>query len=168
MKKLEMRSMRLPAWVCVVFALLGFMSTPVVAADKAILTLIHTSQGERVQKHYSYDDLLAFEQQVFTTNTPWTAGPNQYQGPKLTDVLEDAGMLGQKDLLMTALNRYTAELTPHFTNLAVLVIQQDGQPMPVRNKGPVWVLLPLDDMPDEQIQDNYLQMVWQLKSIEAR
>jgi hypothetical protein len=52
-----------------------------------------------------------------------------------------------------------------FTYDVILAVLRDGEVMSVRDKGPIWVIYPMDDYPE--LQDDVFngRLVWQLKSI---
>jgi hypothetical protein len=42
----------------------------------------------------------------------------------------------------------------------------DGKPMSVREKGPVWMLFPYDDVAAYRTEQTYARSIWQLNRIE--
>jgi hypothetical protein len=43
----------------------------------------------------------------------------------------------------------------------------DDRPMSVRDKGPLWVVYPFDDVPAYQSETIYSRSIWQLDRIEV-
>jgi hypothetical protein len=43
----------------------------------------------------------------------------------------------------------------------------DDRPMSVREKGPLWVIYPFDDVPEYQNETIYSRSIWQLDRIEV-
>lgn len=139
------------------------------ASDRVILTVASVASDATTYKHYTFAELdEGFEQHSFVTNTPWTDNAYSYSGPKLSDVLEANNVDMSGKFMLQALNDYRAELTEDMIQEAILAVRQDGKPMKIRHKGPIWVMLPLDDRPDLSQHHFYGQMVWQLKAIEYR
>lgn len=107
-------------------------------------------------------------QHSFSTRTPWYASVRRFTGPLLRDVLAAAGASG-RSLRVTALNDYRVDVPwddaqRHDLTLARLL---DGQPMAVRDKGPLFMLYPFDAEPNLRSAVYYSRSAWQLKSIEV-
>ena len=49
----------------------------------------------------------------------------------------------------------------------ILATRHDGALMPVRDKGPIWVLYPMDKEPALRTETIYTRSVWQVKSIDV-
>ena len=41
----------------------------------------------------------------------------------------------------------------------------NGEPMSIRDKGPLWIIYPFDDNPDYQTEVIYSRSIWQLDQI---
>ncbi|WP_051560176.1 hypothetical protein [Marinobacterium jannaschii] len=117
--------------------------------------------------HFDFEMLEQFPQHSFVTNTPYTKHPHEYRGPRLLTVLEHAG-IANKQLTATALNKYSVTLSGSELKQAILAIRQDGKKMRIRNKGPIWLMFPLDTVPGLDKPDVHQQMIWQLRSISAQ
>jgi hypothetical protein len=104
----------------------------------------------------------------FTTRTPWYSGPRQFTGPLMRDVLDSAGAQGSV-LRVSALNDYRVDVPFDDAQRHELILARllDGQPMPVRDKGPLFMVYPFDDHPELRSAVYYSRSVWQVKSIEV-
>ena len=107
--------------------------------------------------------LDALPQHSFATSTIWTEGVTEYQGVLLSDLLVALGASGQT-IKATAINDYqieipVAELAADGPLLAYLA---DGEPMSVREKGPIWVIYPYDAVPAYRSEQTYARSIWQL------
>lgn len=117
---------------------------------------------------YRRSDLALMRHVTFATTTIWTEGRHEFSGVPLSDILKDAGVLvGNVDLY--AANDYVAtvplnEIEPDIPIVADLL---DGEPMSLRDKGPLWVVYPYDSDPKYQSETTYTRSVWQLVRIEA-
>lgn len=113
--------------------------------------------------------LKQLPQHAITTATPWTEGESQYQGIKLADLFLYLGAKPKK-LYASALNHYSIEFDYKAVEQypVILARTKDGQPMKVRDKGPLWILYPMTDHPELNSADHHSAMVWQLRSIEVR
>ena len=47
----------------------------------------------------------------------------------------------------------------------ILAVLRDGEPMSVRDKGPIWVIYPMDDHAELRDDSFNGRLVWQLKNI---
>jgi hypothetical protein len=103
------------------------------------------------------------------TATPWTEGVQRFEGPLLADVLAAAGASGDA-VLVRALNDYEAEI-PLATVAEVpmiLATRRDGMRMEVRDRGPLWIMLPFDERPELNVDLYYRFSVWQVAEILVR
>ncbi len=112
--------------------------------------------------------LAALPQHSFTTTTPWYANARRFSGPLLRDVLAAAGAQG--DLLrLIALNGYRVDMpyvdTQRFDVLMARLL--DGQPMAVRDKGPLFVVYPFDSLRELHSAIYYSRSAWQLRRIDV-
>jgi hypothetical protein len=117
--------------------------------------------------HFDMAMLERLPQHRFRTRTPWYAAAREFTGPLMRDVLDAAGADGRV-LRVSALNDYRVDVPiedahQHDLTLARLL---DGQPMPVRDKGPLFMIYPFDDHPHLRSAIYYSRSVWQVKSIE--
>lgn len=108
-------------------------------------------------------------QHSFSTNTPWHAGPTRFTGPLLRDVLAAAGANGSK-LVAVALNDYKTDIP--FTDAAryeVIVARLlNDKPMPVREKGPLFIVYPFDSKAELKAETFYNRSAWQLHQLQVQ
>jgi hypothetical protein len=112
--------------------------------------------------------LQALPQKSFTTQTPWDPKPVTFSGPLLRDVLQLVKAKGQH-IRAVALNDYRVKLPvsdarDHDVVVAVLM---NGQAIPVRTKGPLFIVYPFDAKKELQHKTYYERSIWQLKAIEV-
>lgn len=113
--------------------------------------------------------LQALPQHSFTTQTPWYAEPVKFTGPLLRDVLAAAGAKGE-GITAIALNDYRTEIP--FSDalkydLIVATLMND-QPMPVREKGPLFLVYPFDSKAELQAATFYNRSAWQLRTLQIK
>lgn len=112
--------------------------------------------------------LAALPQHSFSTRTPWYPAARKFTGPLLRDVLAAVGAKGQT-LRAVALNDYKVTLPVEDCKRYPVVLARlmDDQPMPVRDKGPLFIIYPFDS--DEALRSEryYSRSAWQLKHIEV-
>lgn len=135
---------------------------------KVVLTLsgqiTEKNQGDTAV--FTMAMLEKLPQHSFTTQTPWYPKPVEFSGPLLRDVLKAAGAKGSK-LEAVALNDYKTEIpsqdaTQHDVIVARLM---NGKPMPVREKGPLFIVYPFDKKAELNAEAYYNRSAWQLARI---
>lgn len=137
----------------VVLTLSGKLAKPN-AGDRAVFDM---AMLERLPQH------------SFTAKTPWYPQPRKFTGPLLRDVLAAAGAKGQM-LKAVALNDYVVDIPfedaqQHDVILARLL---DDKPMPVREKGPLFIVYPFDSKPELRNAVYFSRSAWQLKAIQVQ
>jgi hypothetical protein len=126
-----------------------------------------TNEGQLAQ--FDMPMLAALPQHSFSTRTPWYPQARRFTGPLLRDVLSAAGAQGST-LRLLALNDYRVDMPfedaqRHDVLLARLL---DDQPMPVRDKGPLFVIYPFDAQPELRSAVYYSRSAWQLRTIDVQ
>lgn len=159
------------------FAVVGALTTSVaVAGDlaKPQGQVVLTVSGSISNKNdgdtavFDLDMLRAMPSETYTTTTIWTEGVQELKGVPLIALLEELGADG--DTLKTiAINDYAVdfpidEVEP---SRALLAYSNFGEPMSVRDKGPLWIVFPFDEGAEYQTEINYSRSIWQLSSIEV-
>lgn len=105
----------------------------------------------------------------FVTQTPWDPKPLKFTGPRLKDVLALVKGTGTH-LVAVALNDYkisipVADLEQHDVLLAHQIDETD---IPVRTKGPLFIVYPFDSKPELKAAKYYERSIWQLKALELQ
>lgn len=126
--------------------------------------ILNKNEGDRFV--FDMAMLETLPQHRFRTRTPWYAEAREYTGPLLRDVLDAARAHG-KTLTAYALNDYkvaipVSDAMNHDVIVARLI---DGKPMPVRDKGPLFIIYPFDEKSELRAQTYYGRSVWQLREI---
>lgn len=102
----------------------------------------------------------------FTTVTPWYSGPVTFEGVPMTKLLATVGAYGDR-VGVIALNDYTTEIPiADFQEFGVLLaLKRDGKYMPVRDKGPLFIVYPYDSNAELKQQKYYSRSAWQVAKI---
>ena len=105
----------------------------------------------------------------FETSTPWYTGATRFEGVPMRTLLQAVGAKGEA-VLATALNDYTTEIPiADFTQFNVLLaLKRDGAYMPVRDKGPLFIVYPYDSDKRLQSQTYYGRSAWQVSQLVVR
>ncbi|MBA4264865.1 MAG: hypothetical protein C0453_07285 [Comamonadaceae bacterium] len=111
----------------------------------------------------------ALPQHSFTTRTPWFDKPVQFTGPLLSDVMNAVGAKGSV-LMATAINDYTIAIPMDDVTRRKVIMARliDGKAIPVREKGPLFVVYPFDSDAALRTSTFYERSIWQLKALEVR
>lgn len=126
-------------------------------------------RAEGGEHHFTLAALEALGLTSLQTETPWTQGSQTFSGVPLEQLMRAVGARGE-ELVCTALNRYHT-IVPRrdgTENGALLATRLLGQPMRVRELGPVWLVYPWSARPDLQNQTFHERAIWQLRHIEVR
>jgi len=156
-------------------ALLGaFATAPALALDAPKERPILTVSGKIGVKNagdvarFDMKMLEALPQQTFTTRTPWYDKPVKFTGPLLADVLAAVKASGNT-VSAVAINDYKISIpvadTKHKPIVAILL---DDKPMPVREKGPMFVVYPFDSSAELRSSTFYERSIWQLKALDIQ
>lgn len=110
--------------------------------------------------------LEALPQTSFRTSTPWYNEPVTFSGPLLRDVLAALKANGT-EIRATALNDYRITIPFSDTQRFDMIVatRMNGQHMPVRNKGPLFIVYPFDRQPELRRATYYERSIWQLKAL---
>lgn len=111
--------------------------------------------------------LDALPQGRFEGETPWTKGNTVFTGPLGAALLDAVGASGTL-MRVSALNDYAADVpvSDFREHAVILATRRDGTLMTVREKGPLWVIYPMDREPALRIETAYIRSVWQISSID--
>ncbi|MCI0753061.1 molybdopterin-dependent oxidoreductase [Teichococcus vastitatis] len=152
-------------------ALAGVVARPATAAvlaaptQKPILTISGKinvrNKGETAQFDRAMLESLGMTS--FETTTPWYQGTARFDGVRMDRLMETVGAFGER-VLAYALNDYSTELPiSDFRKYNVLLaLKRDGAYMPVRDKGPLFIIYPFDSDPELKHQRFYSRSAWQL------
>lgn len=136
------------------------------ASSSSLLQLILPDKRETTLDEAA---LAALPQVEFETATPWTLGTHRYRGPTLKSVLAAQQVDSASAIDVAALNGYQqrVDLSLFAKVPLTLVRYQDDKPLTRRNKGPLWLLVPLSAHPDMDVSAIHNNMVWQVIRIEV-
>jgi hypothetical protein len=134
------------------------------ASEKILLQVNSVSQAVNAQ--FTLEQLLQLPQHEIRTNLPWADTAHTYKGPYLEDVLALANVSGHW-ITMYALDRY--QIDYNFDRIKkykpILALTVDRKRLTIRTKGPIWVILPMDDYAELDAAVYHDYMVWQLVKI---
>lgn len=160
------------AVAAVVLAVLPSMAAPLARPSGEPVLIVsgkiaQTNVGETAA--FDMTMLEALPRRVTETETPWTKGKTRFEGPLGAALLDSVGASGTT-LRIVALNEYAVDVPiEDFRKWPViLATRRDGRPMPVRDKGPIFVIYPFDADRGLWNETYFARSAWQVKSIEVR
>lgn len=106
---------------------------------------------------------------MLRTTTPWTEGVPAFKGVLARAVLERVGAKG-KTVRAVALNDYAFEIaaSDFHEYQVILASEMNGQELTPRDKGPLWIMYPLDSFSGREKQEVELRLVWQLSELHVQ
>ncbi|MBB5703890.1 hypothetical protein FHS76_003803 [Ochrobactrum daejeonense] len=137
-------------------------------AGKPILVISgnisNTNVGNTAQ--FDRDMLEALGLQTIVTANPWYDGRIRFEGVSMEKLMTLVGAKGTK-VTAVALNDYTSNIPmDDFRNFnVILALKRDGNYMPVRDKGPLFIIYPYDSDPQLQRQTYYTRSAWQVAKL---
>ncbi|WP_349370107.1 hypothetical protein [Salinarimonas sp.] len=156
---------RLRALATAVLVLLAASAAPAGAAGLE-LVWIDRSGAEQARRTLSTDEAEALGAVEIATSTPWTQGVVRFSGPTLAALaaLEGGEVVEAR---LQALNDYSIDVPAEDWAAydVVLASRADGARMRVRDRGPFWLVYPLDSDPALQTQRYHARMIWQVRRI---
>ncbi len=156
-----------------VFCLLVFalLAQACRAGDDPVLLVVsgkisHFTDSARGVYEFRESALMALPQTSLVTATSWTPKAT-FSGPLVRDILNKVGAYGHQAQFV-ALNDYTysipvSELVKY---RAILARRFNQQPMNVARYGPLWLMYPLEQMPDSAKGPALdAKLIWQIDGL---
>lgn len=135
---------------------------------EVLLTLSGAVQNETADGVVTLDlDMLkAMGTAEFTTSTIWLEEEATFTGVALRDLLNYAGATGST-VTAIALNDYEIEIpvAEIEDDTPIVAYWLNGEEMPSRGKGPLWIVYPYDQNTAYQSEVVYSRSIWQLDRI---
>ena len=138
------------------------------AKGKVILSITGNVAEKNTAKAAVFDlaMLEKLPQRSFTTMTPWDKQPIKFTGPLLRDVLAAAKATGTT-IKAAALNDYQSSIPLDDAQKfdVILAHKMNDADIPVKTKGPLFIVYPYDTDPELRSTTYYERSAWQLKSL---
>lgn len=111
--------------------------------------------------------LAALGEAEFTTGTPWSEQPQRFRGPSLHSLVTALG-LTTGTFTARALNDYSipVPVSEGVPGGPILAMEIDGQILSLRERGPLWLIYPFDQVPAYRSEVSYIRSIWQLTQLE--
>lgn len=110
--------------------------------------------------------LEALPSRVVETHTPWHRDKGRYEGPLIRDLLDAVGAEGDC-LRIRALNDFEAQapLADFYEHDVILALSRDGEPLSIRDFGPLFIVYPFDAHPELLTEAVRFRSVWHVEQI---
>lgn len=151
----------------------GFVAvafTAPVAWAENVMTVIATGGNAPVEYSYTLDDLDAMAQVEIVTSNEFSDGAMTYSGPLARDVIPalDEGQF--TTVLVSAINDYQIEipLSDFIEYDVVLSTRVNGKRLSRRDKGPIWIMYPIDAHPELRNALINSRLIWQAVKMELQ
>ncbi len=137
-------------------------------AAKKMLTITgsitNTNEGDAAVFDRAMLEALGME--GFETSTPWYDRPVRFEGVRMQRLMQAVGASGTR-VIAIALNDYAIEIPmADFERYGTLLaMKRDGVDMPVRDKGPLFIVYPYDSKPELKSQQFYSRSAWQVAKL---
>ena len=171
------RSLRFLVAAVLCIAFLAASSTPRAASDlerprgQVLLTVTGDIARRNSADGAQFDRAMldGLGSATLRTSTPWTEDVAEFWGVPVRAVLDRVGARGTS-VRAVAFNDYAIDIPiSDFRDYPVLLAaEQDGRRLTARDKGPLWIVYPLDDMTDGRNRLIERKMVWQLVELHVQ
>jgi hypothetical protein len=113
--------------------------------------------------------LKAIGEVTFDTSTPWTEGVQTFTGVPLGAFLKSIEAEAVT-LSAVAVNDYSVQIpmSEALGEAAIIAYERNGEPMSIREKGPLWIVFPYDSALKWRTEEVYSYSIWQLISIDVK
>lgn len=139
------------------------------AASDPILTLANPRLfGPTTSLGFDRETLENMPHRVLSTRNDYVDGVGTFRGPLAFDVIDLIGRAGSHRVRMSALNGYYVDIDLDEIRKyqPVLALEMNGTRLTRRDKGPIWLMYPMDDHPELQDPSYNSRLIWQMYMIE--
>jgi hypothetical protein len=127
-------------------------------------------------KHSNGDGIASFDREMLEalgmvkldTETYWTDGLQQFEGVPAKAIFELVGVT-EGQLRVHGIDDYSASVPVEdmYEHRTLIALKNHGEYMKIRNKGPLWLVYPLDERQQLKKKQINSRSVWQLSMIEV-
>jgi hypothetical protein len=123
-----------------------------------------TNNGDKAE--FDLEMLHALGTRAMSVTTSWTDGTQEFSGALMRDLMSAVGAKG-KTVEAVALNDYTYAIDIEDFSLypVILATKLNGKILKIRDKGPLWIVYPLDRFSTAEKDSIERRMVWQLRRL---
>ncbi|MEM7057134.1 MAG: molybdopterin-dependent oxidoreductase [Pseudomonadota bacterium] len=141
------------------------------ASEETLLTLKNPRiDGRHGVITFTRADLESLQQQEITTTNDFIDGEATFRGPLAYALIDQIGRAGAKLVRLTAANDYFVDIAIQelLDYGAILALEMNGKGLTTRDRGPIWLMYPIDQFEELQNPSMNNRLIWQLKTIELQ
>ncbi|MGR5162856.1 oxidoreductase [Vibrio owensii] len=131
---------------------------------------IQFSSPENSNVVVTLNDLESLPQTTYITELPWLETPAEFDGVKLSTLLQHTLGNIPQHVEVRALNDYHSDLSREdiLRYQPIVAYKQNHNYIKIRNKGPYWLIYSMSEHPELDNAQYHAQMVWQINRISAK
>lgn len=139
-------------------------------AEKLLVLKNPRIPGIHGEISFSRADLESLEQQQIRTSNDFVDGIATFRGPSAYALIDQIGRAGAKTVRMVAANDYFVDIEIEELERygAILALEMNEERLTTRDRGPIWLMYPIDQHEELQISAINNRLIWQLQTIELR
>lgn len=139
------------------------------APKERVLTTVYAKDG-KVLLELTESSIASFKKDGFKATAPWYKQTHQFDGISFADVLTKAGVGAKETLVVIAWDKYKIEMPAAdvFETNVILATHIDGKRFELKDKGPFFIMYPMDDKPKYKDPTYFNRSVWQIKEIRVK
>ena len=155
---------------CILLTILVLARTTMPAAAEDLLVIRNATDPAQAEVRFSEAELLALPQVTIRTRTEFTDGVVEFIGPLARDAVAFIETGAATSLHLVAANDYAIDipLSDLTDSDVILALQANGERLTIRDKGPIWLMYPVDDHAELQDPIYTIRLIWQLTTMELR
>jgi len=155
---------------CILLATILLAGAAMPAGAEDLLVVSNATDAAQAEARFSEADLLALPQVTIRTRTEFTDGVVEFVGPLARDAVASIKTGTATGVHLVAANDYAIDipLSDLLNYDVILAMQANGERLSRRDKGPIWLMYPLDDHAELQDSQYNIRLIWQLTRMELR
>lgn len=123
-----------------------------------------TNDGRKAD--FDREMLQAFRMHKMSVTTSWTDGLQEFSGVLMSDLMKAVGAQGKSvEAVSLNGNTYSIPVEDFSRYQVILAMKLGGKFLRIRDKGPLWIIYPLDKFTDTEKIAIEPRMVWQLRRL---
>ena len=133
--------------VCALLTILILAQAVTPAAADEMLVIRNSADPTQGEVSFTEADLLALPQVTIRTRTEFTDGVVEFVGPLARDAMASIATGTATTIHLVAMNDYAIDIPlSDITDYdVILALQANGKRLSRRDKGPIWLMYPVDD-----------------------
>lgn len=146
----------------------AMLAQPAHAAANPDVPLTIVGKDGKVLLKMTESEVVAASTKSFQATTPWEKGEKvTYRGVLFRDVLKKAGVKSPAMLKITALNGFVVDFPVEDAEKydVILTTFMNNVRITPRNKGPLFIMYPMDDVPALKTGIYFNRSAWQIDKI---